>query len=423
MRKAILVRGLPGAGKTTEIRALGLEDFALSFDDVRRVAGAAERTPEGAWSLPQSLNDAVFGLTRRLAAERMARGETLVFEAVNAGRKDWQWLRKLAAEEGYRLLVLDMAGVPLEEALRRNAARPETRRVPEAAVRAFARRMRPLPGDAAREPARDPVVAWRADGGHRAEIADFLGEPPADLSAYARIVHVGDLQGCATVLTEAGLAPDALDANSFHLFVGDICDRGAENAAAFAYAEAIVDRPNVAILIGNHELHLRRWARGLPPVSRTFAEETLPELQAAGVTPQRAGALVAKLRPLLVYTWRGHRVLATHAGLSGLPVYAGSLELGLGLLSEAQCLRGTGGYGHDVDAAWQASAPEPWVQVHGHRNKAALPVRAAPLSFNLEGRVEFGGCLRIAELADDGWATREIPNRIVRATHAEPWPR
>ena len=53
--------------------------------------------------------------------------------------------------------------------------------------------------------------------------------------------------------------------------------------------------------------------------------------------------------------------------------------------------------------------------IHGHRNTKDLPIRVNDKVRNLEGQVEFGGCLRVAQFSQDGMEQDfEIRNTVFR---------
>ncbi len=188
--------------------------------------------------------------------------------------------------------------------------------------------------------------------------------------------------------------------------MGDLLDRGIENDAVMRFAlDRLVGRPNVVIVEGNHERHVRRWAEGKPSVSTEFARMTQPQLEKAGITPEDGARLVAELRECLFYQWRGERVMVCHGGLANVPERPD-------LISTAQYVHGTGYYDDPVGSRFSQNAPEGWTQLHGHRNPKALDTDAAPRSFVLEDRVEFGGNLRTATLDASGWGFASYPNRV-----------
>ena len=49
-----------------------------------------------------------------------------------------------------------------------------------------------------------------------------------------------------------------------------------------------------------------------------------------------------------------------------------------------------------------AHTPDSVYQVHGHRNAQNYPAQYNQRCFNLEGKVEFGGTLRVAQLVREG---------------------
>ncbi len=62
-----------------------------------------------------------------------------------------------------------------------------------------------------------------------------------------------------------------------------------------------------------------------------------------------------------------------------------------------------------IAETWMGETAENQFLVHGHRNTGKDPIQIADRVFNLEGGVEFGGSLRIAELNSDlTWNTIEL---------------
>jgi hypothetical protein len=332
----------------------------------------------------------------------MQDGETLAFDATHPRMADLRPYADLARRWRYDVACLDLFPVGLDEALARNAGRAPPRRVPEEVVRRTMQIAEPFSHDLGIR-----HIPWRADGSHVAEAKAFLDVPLRDLSDYRAVVHVGDLQGCRTVLDRPGSPlADGLRDDVFYVFVGDLVDRGVENGAVLRWwLDHAAGRPNVALLWGNHEDHLHRWSRGMAPVSQEFAARTLPQLEAAGIRPEDADRILSEALDGLAYVWRGRRVLCTHAGLPGVPDR-------LSLVPLEQLRNGVGGYDQPVDETFSANAPPGWIQIHGHRNPRGLPVRAGPRSFNLEGQVEFGGHLRALTLDEAGLHAHEIPNPV-----------
>ena len=405
MRKLVLTRGHQGSGKSHALRAAGLGDWTLSADMIRTVLASPVMVEDGRMILNQDVNEKVFPLMKRLAEERMRRGETLAIDTTMQERRDLAMWAEMAREHRYEVAVLDMSSTSLEAAIARNAQRPETRRVPEWKIRQ-------VHAQHAEAGIRDvdgvTVIQGRDDGSHVDGLLGWLRSPAVDLSRYSAIVHVGDLQGCLTVLSgPGGPLEHGFSDDMFYVFVGDLVDRGIENGKVVRWwLENALGRENVVLLWGNHEDHLHRWAKGQEAVSNEFALRTLPQLEKAGIKPADADAICAGAKEFLHYTWRGTEVLATHAGLSGMPSATH-------LVSLQQYSHGTGYWSDPVDAQWERNT-QGVIQVHGHRNQHGVPVRATSRSFNLEDQVEFGGNLRTCTLGPDGWSVGEFRNAVFK---------
>lgn len=401
MRFLVITRGPQGAGKTTFLNRNGLGLHALSMDGLRTLVSGPVLSRDGTYAINQEKNEYVVQLFRRLMEERMERGELLAIDATNQVNGDLMPIIELARKHRYRVAVADFSAVPRDILLANNAARPEHLQISEHVIDRARQRLsgqKPLPKFVRH-------IEWSPDGAHDRALAEFLDVPLVDLSSYDRIVHVGDIQGCFEPLAGVGgLLEKGLDPKAFYVFVGDFVDRGPQNAEVVAWAlKHLVGRPNVVLLWGNHETHLHRYARGWPAVSEEFAQRTQPQLEAASLTPERVEPLVAALQELFAYTFRGQKVLVTHAGLPTVPPRLAAVSL-------AQLSKGTGFWEDPVDAQFDRQAPEGWVQVHGHRNHGWQPVAATARSFNLEDEVEKGGSLRAVVLDASGWTPVSVRN-------------
>ncbi|MFK8002767.1 MAG: RNA ligase [Polyangiales bacterium] len=394
MRTLLYTRGPQGAGKSTFLRQAGLIDYTISADNIRVLVGSPVLGMQGQRTLPQMYDARVWGMLFDLLEERMARGELICVDGTHRSKSDTTRYLELASKYRYRVLCADFSETPLETCLERNLRRDETRVVPEATVRDT---------HAACLRGEHPAGVTRigaADDAALGELAALLRVPTSDLSRYAQVLHIGDLQGCHAPLK--ALIPEWRD-DTFYVFVGDYCDRGPENAEVLRELMPLTARENFAFMWGNHEDALHRFARGLPPIDDEFAERTGPQLTAAGITPKEVDAFCDSLVDVFQYTWHQTKVLVSHAGMSTVPERPE-------LISSSQWSRGTGGYSEDIGAAFDEHAPEGWFQVHGHRNFHERPVAESARSFNLEEHVENGGHLRALRLDDAGFHPLRVRN-------------
>ncbi len=405
MRHLILTRGAQGAGKSTFIARQGLEPYVLSPDMLRLQMGGVTMDTHGRIGINSANDRKVWEEVERLLELKMSRGEFIVFDATFQSTGDFKMPLNLAARYGYRVACLDFTGVPIEVAKARNAGRPAWKQVPEAAIdRAYQR--------FASSPWPKGLKILHPEAFEDTSLTAALAEPVRDLNAYAKVHHIGDLQGCHAPLAEY-LAGGFRD-DDFYIFVGDFLDRGIENDKVIRFmVDEVLPLDNVAMVFGNHEYHIQRFANNQPPISKEFEHNTLPQLIKANFTIGEAKHLISKLVDAFVYTYGPHRVMVTHAGLARVPD-------DMVLIPSLQMWKGTGTYDDPVDATFECTmAGTNWLQVHGHRNSKKLPVQAAANSFNLESEVEFGGFLSVMTLDRDGLvATHQVRNDVARSMKA-----
>lgn len=404
MKKLILFRGPPGAGKSHAIHELGLDHHQLSMDAIRRVIGGLDMQPDGSLSITQAHNLRVYDQFLKTADERMARGETLALESIFADISGIRQFAQMARKHRYEIALIDFSGVPEARVREQNARRDPITRLDERAMTRWISALKnqgPVP-----EGTVDQLITWSDDDTHLDQARQFLAHPTLDVSHYDDIVFIGDIQGCATPLFgKGGLLENGFRDGTMYIFVGDFLDRGPQNGAVMRWLmeNAVPHHGQVRWIWGNHEDHLHRWSRGMAPVSDEFANRTLPQLLDAGLTPKDADILCQKADELLMLEWRGKKILVTHAGLPTVPAR-------VGIISSYQLTHGTGSWSDPVDHQFSRQAPHGWIQVHGHRNHGRQDVIATPHSINLEDSVEKGGSLRAVQLNDNGWTPIEIPN-------------
>lgn len=402
MRRLIITRGPQGAGKSYALRQLGLDGCMISGDLIRQILGGPTLREDGTFTAYHDQEPRVWAMLHDLLQERMARGELIAIDATHRRRRDFRKYLILAARYRYEVACLDLSTVPLELALAQNQQRPPWAVVPEDILRETWAAC-----EAGEVPEGVHHVRWSEDGAHLEAMRQWLSVPVVDLSGYRRVHHVGDLQGCLAPLRAYYDARGGLRDDEAHVFVGDLCDRGPENAEVvrFIRDHCLRDgqrRPNVFLLWGNHEDHLDRWAHEEASTSEEF-DRTAAQFEAAGVSRAEIKALCDQMQACLLYRWGEQRVMVTHAGLSTVPERPERVSL-------RQYGRGSGKYGCPVDQQFSDQAPAGWVQIHGHRNPGERPVQAAPRSYNLEGAVEHGGHLRCLTLDGDGFTPVETPN-------------
>ncbi|MEE3423705.1 MAG: RNA ligase [Succinimonas sp.] len=227
---------------------------------------------------------------------------------------------------------------------------------------------------------------------------------PADYSQYEKIIIIGDIHGCCTVLKEA---LGEINPRYLYIFLGDYLDRGLENRETLEFFIAHTATPNFIFIEGNHEPRLRSYAEDQEFRGWEFTFKTVPQIK--DLSKKDIRQFCRRLRQCAYFSYGGRVFLVCHGGIPKVP------PLGLIAVSASGMINGVGV--HDdyqkVAEVWHETMPENFVQVFGHRNTGNSPARLFSNVFCLEGLVEKGGCLRTLELSPNGVITpREYQNTV-----------
>ena len=398
MRTLLLLRGAPGCGKSSWIEANCLRQYTLCADDIRMLCASPSLTVSGEAAIDQTNDTLVWKTLFQLLETRMQHGEFTIIDATNSKTSEMNRYKALCDQYRYRIFCVDMTGVPIEECKRRNAARPPFKRVPDAAIDKMYSRF-------ATQKIPSGITVIGPDE------LDRVFFHKIDLSDYDRIHVIGDIHGCDTAL---GKFMDEISfggepTNDFFIFTGDYTDRGIENYEVLERLTKMTDDDNVLFLEGNHELWLWKWANDEVTPSKEFELVTKTQLESRGLDKKLARKFYRRLGQCAWFDYRGKEFFVNHAGISNLPVNPT-------MLATNQLIHGVGKYNdyEAVEEAWVRNTRDNCYQIHGHRNTKSLPVKANERVYNLEGRVEFGGCLRAVTISPYGIREHEIKNDVFR---------
>lgn len=393
IRTLIITRGAPGSGKSTFIEKHGLLPYTLSPDTLRVMCSSRELQADGRFAVARNNNTEkqTWKILFDLLEYRLSRGELTVIDATASKTKDIQQYKELAEQYRYRTYVVDFTDVPLETCLKQNKQRHPDKWVPEDSIRNIYARFANQP-----VPSRVEVI--------KPDELDKILEKPIDLSNYKKIVFIGDIHGCYDTLMQYPDFKNGLDPEVSYIFTGDYVDRGNQNAETMHFLYSIMDKPNVCLLEGNHERWIRDYGNSTPAGSKDFEQKTKFQLQAGNFTEKQARMFYRKVRQFSHFTYNGIEVLACHGGIP-------HMNTNLVYVPTQAFIHGVGSYAdyQTIAETWMGETAENQFLVHGHRNTGKDPVQIADRVFNLEGGVEFGGSLRIAELNSDlTWNTIEL---------------
>ena len=382
MRVLLLLRGSTGCGKSTWIEQNGLKPYTLCADDIRLLCSSPVLTVSGQEAISQSNDAVVWSTLFKILELRMQNGEFTVIDATNSKTSEMNRYKELCSAYKYRIYCVDFTDIPIEETKRRNRMRPTVKQVPDEAIEKMYSRF-------ATQKIPTGITVIQPDE------LDRVWMKQIDLSSYKKVHVIGDIHGCATALKE--YIQNVINPDEFYIFTGDYIDRGLENAEVVNFLLAIYERPNVFLLEGNHERYLWVWANDGISKSKEFELVTKTQLNNAEVSKKDVRKLYRRIGQCAYFKYGNNVYLVTHAGLSTVPE-------NLTKVATSQMIKGVGNY-NDFELVAESfvnNTPDNYYQIHGHRNTKHLPTQVNDRCFNLEGQVEFGGCLRCVELLPDG---------------------
>jgi predicted kinase/predicted phosphodiesterase len=388
MRNLVLLRGSAGVGKSTFVRENNIEQYTLCADEIRLLFQSPVLDVSGKEIISQANDNKVWDLLYKLLEERMKRGEFTVIDATHSTTKSIKKYKELCEKYRYRAFVVDFTDVPIEEVKRRNASRQEYKRVPESAIDLMYSRF-----------GTQELNKW-ATVIKPNEFKDVFQFKPLDFSNWKKVHVIGDIHGCFCALMK--YLVDGLPNDEMFIFCGDFCDRGIQNSEVLNFLISIMDLPNVIFLEGNHEIHLWKWANDEIGCSEEFEKRTKPQLDKS-VSKKNVRSLYRRLRQCAYFTYNGKKILVTHGGLSILP-------RNLTYVATEQLIKGVGKYETEIDNIFLQNTLSDMYQVHGHRNIQEYPIQVNDRCFNLEGKIEFGGELRIVVFEGESVQTIAIEN-------------
>jgi len=458
MRTLLLLRGAPGAGKSTWIDENNLQNYTLEADKFRQLTSNPVLGLNGELHITQDNDRLAWELLFQALESRMHRGDFTIIDATHSSETMFNKYRGLVEKYRYKVYYKNF-DISLEDLEYRNQTRPEYKRVPLQAVQ----RMKAL-----------------IDNTKPSSFASEI----KNISEQVKII--GDIQGCYTVLNEA--IGSELDPNTKYIFAGDLLDRGIENKEVLDFMLSIYTKPNVVFIEGNHDTHLRNWAMdswdlkksGEPNIPREFKFKTLPQLlnqkpksdfnigvydkddstyytvngqpttipvwttqdtdgesivmephlkyknETLWLKPYKTSKtemdtcipvnqidseklkskvrqFVRRFRLAYAFEFHGQKYFVNHGGISSLP--------NMTTISGDQLIRGVGGYDHQIDESWEQSylkgRTQGFIQVHGHRH-----TESTPHSICLEDDVEYGGNLVILDVSKDGYTITKFKNTV-----------
>lgn len=377
MRTLVILRGCPGCGKSTWIKNMNLQNYTLCADDIRLLVQSPIIVPDTTIPTISQRNDSyVWQLLFELLEERMKRGEFTVIDATHSKSSDFSRYNKLCEKYRYRKYYVDFSDVPIETCIERNKLREGYKRVPENVIEKMYSRLR----------TQDKTSGWNEV--NKDNFWEEIGVKIYDMDSYDKVHIFGDIHGCYDALKEY-FDKYPYSKNEMYIFSGDYTDRGIQNKETLEFLMNLIDEKNTLFLEGNHEKWINYYSLDEPELikSKTFLHKTSIEL--SSIDKKDIRQFYRKLGQMAYFKFDNQKYFVTHGGLSYIPS-------NLQLVATEQMINGVGDYNNNIDEIW-ANNYDDVIQIHAHRNTYEID-SVDDKSFDLEGKVEFGGNLKVLQL-------------------------
>lgn len=369
---------------------MGLENYTLCADTLRMLVQSPIITPYGE-GICQKNDSYVWSLLLELLEKRMDRGEFVLIDATHSRSSDFSRYNSLCSKYRYRKFYVDFSDVDIETCKKQNKMRPLYKQVPERVIDKMYSRLK----------TQNKTSGWvQID---RNKFWEEIGMKCFDFSEYEKIHVFGDIHGCYSVLKEY-FENNPYKENEMYIFCGDYVDRGIENKQTLEFLMKLSENQNVLFLEGNHEHWLRKYANDeIEDIkSKTFLNKTMLEI--IDIDKSELRIFCRKIGQIAYFTFGNKKYIITHGGLSYVPKE-------LQLVSTNQFIHGVGNYNVDIDDVFNNNYVDT-IQIHGHRNTYEID-NVENHSYNLEGKIEFGGHLKVLQLSkNDSPKLVKIKNNV-----------
>ena len=380
MRTLLLLRGTQASGKSTWVTENNLEPYTLSADKIRLNIANPVLNEDGSIEISQKYNKLTWELLYKYLEMRMENGDFTIIDATHSDIKLMNKYRDLANIYKYTIYYLEF-DTPLEECLKRNRERIGYKYVPEKVIEKT--------WEAIKNKEKLPNIFKKINS-----IDEIINFYTANVNEYKKVIIIGDIHSCAEPLKE--VLKDFSEEN-LYVFVGDYFDRGIQAVETFKIMLDLLEKPNVVLIEGNHENNsVKKFINDEEKYTKSFDETTLqPLLKEFELEYIKAGLkkIYKRLRQCYAFEFSGKKFLCTHGGLPLVPKLA--------LVSAREMIKGVGRYETEIGEIYSENYKkglcQDFIQVHGHRG-----INDGEYSYCLEGRVEFGGELKILTIDNDG---------------------
>ena len=133
MRTLLLLRGAPGAGKSTWIEENNLQNYTLEADKFRQLTSNPILGTDSQLQITQDNDRLAWELLYQALESRMHRGDFTVIDATHSSEAMFNKYKGLVEKYRYKVYYKNF-DISLDELKRRNNIRPEHKQIPINAI-------------------------------------------------------------------------------------------------------------------------------------------------------------------------------------------------------------------------------------------------------------------------------------------------
>lgn len=415
MKELVLVRGIPCSGKSSIIEDNDLEDFTISRDKIRLLLASTVNDAENNTSIAEVNEKTVHSIMLQILEERMKKGIFTVIEGIFEKPSEYADYKELAKKYAYKMFEYT-CNTSLDVALARAENRHDKFIPKDAIIKRYERFNKELndPNVININNYRNPYTFTNH------ELSEFIKTKCNILKGYNGVIVVGDIHSCANVLKR--FIDNNFRDDYLFVFLGDYFDRGLEPVRTWHILKNLYTKPNVVLLMGNHEKHMLHYINDTP-ITSSMARKTYDELEKAGITKAELKDFYYNLKEYYMFKIFNKCYLCTHAGVK-------HFTYNIKLVSNDTLTRNNGNRDMDIDDVYSKNVSLGRckyiddnynrfnvVQIHGH---VKTPTgNTTPHSYNLEESVEFGGRLMFARIKPDKIVIDGYKNKLVERNKKE----
>jgi len=374
MRKLLILQGIPSSGKSSFVKSQGLEKFTVSSDSFRELLAGYE-VKEGKIKISSKMDSKVWEMVYSTLESRFENQLFTVFDATNCDNKSVNKVISLANKHLYESFIVPFH-VDLEEAIKRDKSRDIEKRVGSEVIERFFNKLQNF---SYKEYNVLDQSSW---------LKSLFKEETLNAENYSEVFIFGDLQSCFYPLNQF-FKENSFSEDNLYVFVADYFDRGIESREVAEFILKLSNHRNVLFLYGNHEYHLKNWVKNQKVQSEEFKNNSQPQIEHL---KKDLSKFVNKMKDFVKIKFEKGEMLVSHSGLSFYPT-----EMDILKMSSKEFIFSKN-YKEMVETEFEKNTSPDKFQVHGHRNGENREFSTEQRSFSLEGKIEYGGFLKVLRI-------------------------